>query len=117
MHRPAQQALNARIVGELEKPAHHLQQMLADPPRVFRLAEPVTEHQRRFVAADQRHQRRCIKKFFLHEIAEIIGYPVLIARDNRRMLRNERQRNAAKQRHYREPVRQRTDHRRFGNSL
>ena len=30
MHRPAQQALNARIVGELEKPAHHLQQMLAD---------------------------------------------------------------------------------------
>ena len=91
--------------------------MLADPTRVFRLAEPVTEHQRRFIAPDQRDQRGRIEKFFLHEIAEIIGNPVLITRNNRRMPRNERQRNTAKQRHDRKPVRQRADHCRFGNSL
>ena len=68
--RAAQQALNARIVGELEEAAHYLQQMLAHPPGVRRLAEPVAEHQGRFIATDERHQRGRIEKFFLHKLAD-----------------------------------------------
>ena len=102
--------------GQLNYGAY-LQQMLADPPRVFRLAEPVTEHQRRFIAADQRHQRLGIQKLLLHKLAEIVADPVFIARDNRRMARDKGNRHPAEQRNHGKPVCQRADHRRLGNGL
>ena len=64
MHRASQQTLNARVIGQFEKTAHHLQQVLADPSGVLRLAEPVAEHQGWLIAADQRDQRRGIKGTF-----------------------------------------------------
>ena len=117
MYRPAQQTLDAGVVGQFQKTAHDLQQMMAHSAGVFRLAEPVSEHQGRFIATDERHQRGRIEKFFLHEITKIIGDPVLIAGNNRRMSGDKRQRDTAKQSHHREPVGQRPDHRRFGDGF
>mgnify|MGYP006981060566 CR=1 FL=1 len=85
MHRPFKHALNAPVIGQLEETAHHLHDVLPDALGVIRLAEPVADEQRRFVLADERHQRLGIKEFFLHELAEIVANPVFIARDNRRM--------------------------------
>ena len=117
MHRAPQQALNAGVIGQFEKTAHHLQQVLANPPGVLRLAEPVAEHQRWLIAADQRHQRRGIEEFLLNEAAEVVGDAIFVARDNRGMAGDKGQRNTAKQGHHRKPVGQRSDHRRFGNGL
>ncbi|SSM31593.1 Uncharacterised protein [Klebsiella pneumoniae] len=117
MHRASQQTLNARVIGQFEKTAHHLQQVLADPSGVLRLAEPVAEHQGWLIAADQRDQRRGIKELFLDKAAEVVGDAVFIARNNRRMAGDKGQRNTAKQSHDRKPVGQRPDHRRFGNSF
>ncbi|MNR46164.1 hypothetical protein D3C85_1650950 [compost metagenome] len=55
MHRALEQLLNAPVVSELQKSAHHLNQMLPDALGVFRLAKPGADHLRRFVAANQRH--------------------------------------------------------------
>ena len=85
MHRASQQTLNARVIGQFEKTAHHLQQVLADLSGVLRLAEPVAEHQGWLIAADQRDQRRGIKELFLDKAAEVVGDAVFIARNNRRM--------------------------------
>ena len=115
MHRPLDQPLNARVVGQFEKTTHDLQQMLANTLGVFRLAEPVADQQRRFMAADQRDQRLGIEKFFLHKLTEVFADPILIARDNRRVLRDKRDRHPAKKRHHGKPVRQRAHHRRFGD--
>ena len=117
MYRAAQQALNACVVGQFKKTAHHLQQMLADPPGILRLAEPVAEHQGWLIAADQRDQRRGIEELLLDKAAKIIGDAVFVTRDNRRMSGDKGQRNTTKQRDHRKPVGQRPDHRRFGNGL
>ena len=113
--RPLDQPLNAGVVGEFEKTAHDLQQMLANSLGVFRLAEPVTDQQRRFMAADQGDQGLGVEKFFLHKLTKVLPDPILIAWDNRRMLRDKRDWYPSKKRHHGEPVRQRADHRRFGD--
>ena len=115
VHRPLDQPLNARVVGQFEKTAHDLQQMLADALGVFRLAEPVADQQRRFMAADQGYQRLGIEEFLLYKLTKIFADPILIARDNSRVLRDKRDRHPAKKRHHGKPVRQRAHHRRFGD--
>ncbi len=117
MHRPFEQALNAPVIGQLQKTAHHLHQVQPDTLGIVGLAEPGANHLRRFIAADQRHQRLGIEKLLLHELAEIIANPVFIARDNRRMARDKRNGHPAKQRDDRKPVCQRANHRRLGNGL
>ncbi len=52
MYRPFEQALNASVVGEFQKTAHHLNQMLPDPAGVVGLTEPGANHLCRFIAAD-----------------------------------------------------------------
>lgn len=117
VHRPFEQALNASIVGEFEKTAHHLHQMQPDALGVVGLAEPCADHLGRFIAANQRDQRLRVEKLLLHKLAEIVADPVFIARDNRRMARDKRNGHPAEQRNYGKPVCQRADHRRLGNGL
>ena len=69
------------------------------------------------MAADQRNQGLGVEEFLLHKLPQILADAVLITGNNRRVPRNERERDAAKQRHHREPVRQGTDHRRLGNGF
>ncbi|GJL42091.1 hypothetical protein TUM17577_33000 [Enterobacter asburiae] len=52
MHRALEQALNASVVSEFEKAAHHLHQMQANALGVVGLAEPGADHVRGFIAAD-----------------------------------------------------------------
>ena len=117
MHRAFEQALNAPVVGEFEKTAHHLHQMQPDALGVVGLAEPGANHLCGLIAADQRHQRLGIQKLLLHELAEIVANPVFIARDDRRMARDKGNGHPAEKRDHRKPVRQRADHRRLGNGL
>ena len=117
MHRAFEQALDAPVVGQFEKTAHHLHQMQPDALGVIRLAEPGSYHLCGLIAADQRHQRLGIQKLLLHELAEIVADSVLIARDDRRMARNKRNGHPAEQRDHGKPVCQRADHRRLGNGL
>ena len=88
MHRAFEQALNAPVVSQLKKTAHHLHQMQPDALGVVGLAEPCANHLCGLIAADQRHQRLGIQKLLLHELAEIVANPVFIARDDRRMARD-----------------------------
>ena len=52
MHRAFEQALNAPVVSQLKKTAHHLHQMQPDALGVVGLAEPGTNHLGRLVAAN-----------------------------------------------------------------
>ncbi len=117
VNRTAQQPLDPRIVGQLQKTAHPLNQIPADLLGILRLAEPFTDQHCRFMAMNKRDQRLGIEEFFFHEAPKIFTNPVFVARDNCGVARDKRQRHPSKQRHHGEPVSQRADHRRLGNGL
>jgi hypothetical protein len=114
VHRAPDDVLHRRILDEVEHEGGGAHQVRSHQFGVGGLGQPVGQQLHRVVPADQLEDRLGVEEFFAHEQRQVVGDLVLVAGDDGGVARDDRNRDAPEQRHHREPVGQRADHRGFG---
>ena len=112
-HRALQEALHARVVDRAERVGEEARGVGGDGVRVRRLQQPAAQRVRGPELGDALHQRRGGEEVVLDEFRKPARDPLLVARDDRGV-RDRQVERPAEQRHHREPVGERADHRGLG---